>query len=282
MNEAIINAIDNIDDNMVEEAITYRRSRKPLYIGLGTAAAVVLVGTGVLLGVKIMQPAIVSSVPPVVAGGADVPEEGDTFGGAVVGDGGNILPLSDAEITYTGTAITADEVRELIEREKVNMASFIRLETPGAGDINISLDGYTHLRADDNTVSLDYMTLPVFTDDEEIIGEVTLFRYDGELHCTPAAGGNGWQAKTKVFAVEPDRELAFVYFGVCGELVISPDDAVYNLNGYEDSGAVEAFDGVTDRYAKYATEYNTFCFSKMIAEKNYVTVPADVSNITLW
>jgi len=282
MNEWVMNGIDSIDDSIIEEAINYRRSRKPLYIGLGAAAAVVLlVGAGFLWGTNYMSQLTPDIYAP-IAGGADE-QDGEIYSGAFVGsdgDDGGFIP-SDAEITYTGTAITAEEIREITEREKVTIASFIRLETPGAGDINISLSGYTHLRADDNTVSLDYVTLPVFTNDKEIIGEVTLFRYDGELHCSPAAGGNGWQAKTKVFAVDPDSKLAFVYFGSCGELIISPEDTVYYLNGYEDNGAVAAFDSVSDRYAKYATEYNTFSFGRMIADKNYVTVPAGVSNITL-
>ena len=197
-------------------------------------------------------------------------EYGGDTGGAASG-----ASLSERGITTKGTAITADEIKELVEREKVNIASFIRLETPGAGDINISLVGYSHLQTDDNTISLDFVTLPVFSDNK-IIGDVTLFRYDGEIHYTPSAGGTGWAVKTKMFSENPDKEITFVYCGQYMELMIAPDDTIYKMWDGE-----TPLDGVSDRYAKYATEYNTFSFPKMIAEKNYVTVPADVSNITL-
>ena len=195
---------------------------------------------------------------------------GDTGGGASSG-----TSLSERGITTTGTAITAEEIREIIEREKVTIASFIRLETPGVGDINISLVGYNHLQTDDNTIALDFVTLPVFSD-SKIIGDVTLFRYDGEIHCTPAAGGPGWAVKTDMFDRNPGKDIAFVYVGQYMELMIAPDDTIYKMWDGE-----TPLDDVSGRYAKYATEYNTFSFSKMIADKNYATVPAGTSNITL-
>ncbi len=194
----------------------------------------------------------------------------DAAGGAISGK-----PLSERGITTTGTAITSDEIKEFVEREKVYIASVIRLETPGAGDINISLVGYSHLQTDDNTVSLDYVTLPVFSDNK-LIGDVTLFRYDGEIHCTPSAGGPGWAVKNDMFDRNPGKDIAFVYVGQYMELMIAPDDTIYKMWDGE-----TPLDDVSDRYAKYATKYNTFSFSKMIANKNYVTVPAGTSNITL-
>lgn len=195
---------------------------------------------------------------------------GDTGGSAVSG-----ISLSERGISTTGTAITAEEIREIVEREKVNIASVIRLETLGASDINISLVGYNHLQTDDNTIALDFVTLPVFSDNK-LIGDVTLFRYDGEIHCTPAAGGPGWAIKTNMFDQNPGKDIAFVYAGQYMELMIAPDDTIYKMWDGE-----TPLDDVADRYAKYATEYNTFSFSKMIADKNYVTVPAGTSNITL-
>lgn len=143
------------------------------------------------------------------------------------------------------------------------------------GDINISLVGYSHLQTDDNTISLDFVTLPVFSD-SKIIGDVTLFRYDGELHYTPAAGGTGWAVRNDMLAKNPGKDIAFVYCGQYMELMIAPDNTIYKMWDGE-----TPLDDVSDRYAKYTTEYNTFSFSKMIADKNYATVPAGTSNITL-
>ncbi len=274
MNDRIMNGIDCIDDSLIEEAMNYRRTRKPIYIAAGAAAAVMLIGTGFLLGTNYMQQYIASYSPPTADGDTAQPDESYSGGDTKYGDDGKII-LSDADVSFTGTVITADEIKAFIEREKVNIASFIRLETPGAGDINISLVGYSHLQTDDNTVSLDFVTLPVFTD-SKIIGEVTLFRYDGEIHCTPSAGGTGWAMKTKMFSENPDKKIAFVYCGQYMELMIAPDNTIYNMWDGE-----TPLDDVSDRYAKYATEYNTFSFSKMIADKNYVTVPAGTQNITL-
>lgn len=274
VNEWIINGIDSIDDSLIEEAMNYKRTRKPIYIAAGAAAAVMLIGTGFLLGTNYMQQYIASYSPPTEDGDTEQPDDSYSGGDTKYGDDGKII-LSDADVSFTGTEINAEEIKEIIEREKVHIASVIRFETPDAGDINISLVGYSHLQTDDNTVSLDFVTLPVFTDDR-LIGEVTLFRYDGEIHCSPAAGGSGWAAKTEIFNQNPDEELAFVYVGQFSEYMIAPDNTVYGMWEGE-----SPLDDVPDCYTKYATEHNTFSFNKMIADKNYVTVPADVSNITL-
>ena len=268
MNEWIMNGIDSIDDSLIEEAISYKRSRKPIYIAAGAVAAIAVFSAVMLNIPRITEPTV-----PTVDGGAQT-DDSYSGGGTNYGEDGKII-LSDAKVSFTGTAITAEEIREIIEREKVYLASFIRLETQGAGNINISLVGYSHLQTDNNTVSLDFVTLPVFTDDR-LIGEVTLFRYDGEIHCSPAAGGPGWAVKTEIFNKNPDKELAFVYVGQVSEYMIAPDSTIYGM--WEGDSPL---DTVPDCYTKYATEYNTFSFSKMIADKNYVTVPAGVSNITL-
>ena len=39
MNDRIMNGIDSIDDSLIEEAMNYRRTRKPIYIAAGAAAA---------------------------------------------------------------------------------------------------------------------------------------------------------------------------------------------------------------------------------------------------
>jgi len=269
MNEWVMNGIDSIDDSIIEEAISYKRTRKPIYFAAGAVAAIAVISAVLLNLQSYTEPTI-----PTVDGGAAQTDDSYSGGGTKYGDDGKII-LSDADISFTGTAITADEINEIIEREKVHIASVIRLETPGAGEINISLVGYSHLQTDNNTVSLDFVTLPVFTDDR-LIGEVTLFRYDGEIHCSPAAGGSGWAAKTEIFNQNPDEELAFVYVGQFSEYMIAPDNTVYGMWEGE-----SPLDDVPDCYTKYATEYNTFSFGRMIADKNYVTVPADVSNITL-
>lgn len=269
MNEWIMNGIDSIDDSIIEEAISYKRTRKPIYFAAGAVAAIAVISAVLLNLPHYTEPTI-----PTVDGGAAQTDDSYSGGGTKYGDDGKII-LSDADISFTGTAITADEINEIIEREKVHIASVIRLETPGAGEINISLVGYSHLQTDNNTVSLDFVTLPVFTDDR-LIGEVTLFRYDGEIHCSPAAGGPGWEVKTGIFDQNPDEELAFVYVGQFSEYMIAPDNTVYGM--WDDDSPL---DDIPECYAKYATEYNTFSFNKMIADKNYVTVPADVSNITL-
>ncbi|MBO6232042.1 MAG: hypothetical protein J6O50_15895 [Ruminiclostridium sp.] len=268
MNDFIVKGIDGIDDSLIEEAMNYKRTRKPIYIAAGAVAAIAVFSAVMLNILRITEPTV-----PTVDGGAQT-DDSYSGGGTNYGEDGKII-LSDAKVSFTGTAITAEEIREIIEREKVTIASFIRHETPGAGDINISLVGYSHLQTDNNTISLDFVTLPVFTEDR-LIGEVTLFRYDGEIHYSPAAGGPGWEVKTGIFDQNPDSELAFVYVGQLSEYMIAPDNTVYGMWEGE-----SPLDDVPDCYTKYATEYNTFSFNKMIADKNYVTVPADVSNITL-
>ena len=102
MNDRIMNGIDSIDDSLIEEAMNYRRTRKPIYIAAGAAAAVMLIGTGFLLGTNYMQQYIASYSPPTEDGDTAQPDDSYSGGDTKYGDDGKII-LSDADVSFTGT-----------------------------------------------------------------------------------------------------------------------------------------------------------------------------------
>ena len=112
------------------------------------------------------------------------------------------------------------------------------------------------------------MTLPVFTADNRIVGEVQLFRVDGEVHYSVAAGGPSWDRLTDIIAEHQGEKLAFVYVGSLIVDVIAPDNTVYPRLENSATG----LDGVTSAFDDYAKQENTFCLAEIVENKQYVTV----------
>lgn len=256
MNDRIMNGIDSIDDSLIEEAMNYRRTRKPIYIAAGAAAAVAVISAVALSSIT-MHEELTGAVP-----------DGDPAV-TVAGGGKDTTVLSDNEISFTGEAPTDDELREYIEKNKNIFALLVMSETKDiTGDINISLAGHSYLKTSDNTVALDNITYPIFADDS-VIAEVTLFKVNGELLYTLSAGGGMRLDRiNKALSEHPGEEFVFLYTGVNSEYMISPDNTIYDIRSISEV-PLHSHD---DWYNKYYTEHNTFNFSEVLENKQYITV----------
>ncbi|MBQ9384623.1 MAG: hypothetical protein IJT87_10360 [Ruminiclostridium sp.] len=292
MNDRIMNGIDCIDDSLIEEAMNYRRTRKPIYFAAGAAAAVMLIGTGFLLGTNYMQQYIASYSPPTADGNAAqtedepsgaAPDEAEyasstaPAGGmtpelttvAPTGGGWDTGELCTAEVVPTGEPLTDAEATEYLESCGSRLAQCLLIEDGLPSEVMISRVGFCMVYAygDRNEAYLTSKFFPVIVDGK-IKALIELIKYEGELIDQGYFGGSKWDTINNAFSEHPGESFAFVRCGFLDELMIAPDGTAYQIN--YDSGAADRAD--FDLYSVYATEYNTFNLSEVIENGQYITV----------
>lgn len=279
MNEKYLNdVLGRISTQNLDDALSYRKRRISFKAVTALAAAIaVMIGAGVYLYGKNTKVPTAPSVSSVAAdsgyGGESTPTTDGGYGGESTSTTGGAecdATLSPTgEITYDGLAFTDEEIAELLKTNKEKIAQYIVSEAKDlSGELRIATKGYCHVQAYGNAISLESMTLPVFTEDNRIVGEVQLFRFDEEPHYSVAAGGPSWDWLTEIIAKHKGEKLAFVYVGGITEDVIAPDNTVYpRLEG----GDTE-LESISNAYDAYAKEENTFCLADCVKEKDYVSV----------
>ena len=274
MNEKYINeALGGISTQNLDDALSYKRIRISFRSVTAIAAALaVVIGAGAFFYQKggredITTSKVESSDTPV--GGVD--ESGLPSGEykGIVGNTGSVALDPTGDLTRTGTACTEEQVRELIDREKNNIAQYITSENKDlSGELRIATKGYNYAQAADNTIALDRLTLPVFTEDNRVVGAVELLCVDGELKYNTLTGGTRFERITDMISNHPNDKIAFVKVGELSEVMISEDGTVCNMS--EDGG--DPFEGIKDKYGSYAEDENTFCLAECVKEKNYIAV----------
>lgn len=265
MNEKYINeALGCISVHDLDDALSYKKPHISYKSFAVIAAALALaVGAGTFFLLKGNS----NKLP--IADGGPISTPSSEKGIYTGGNDGSASLDPTGIFTRTGTAYTDEQVKELIDREKDIIAHYITSETKDIdGEIRIAVKGYNYAQANGNTIALDYLTLPVFTEDNRIVGEVVLFSYDGELHYNVAAGGPSWARITDIISKHQSDKFAYVYVGELNEVMISEDGTVYNMRADGD----DPLAGIEDRYQKYAQQENTFCLADCVKEKEYIAV----------
>ena len=266
MNERYLNeALESIDSGRIDSALSYRKPKIRFSVIATAAALVMAAGIGAFVFARNGSETVrTDSIGECLN---DMEKSPDFDGGVTAGGSEKEKLLSDTPIAYTGTEITPEQIRELAEREKNIIAQYVRSENKGLeGEICIASEGYSYLQTSDNTVALDFVTLPVFTGDR-IIGEAVVYSVDGKLSYSVAAGGTGWEKKTEAFANSPDGRVCFVYIGTLKEAVIASDNSVFDLR----EGACDVFEGIPDLFERYSDAHNTYSFKEMKESGHYVT-----------
>ena len=284
MNDRIMNGIDCIDDSLIEEAMNYRRTRKPIYIAAGAAAAVMLIGTGFLLGTNYMQQYIASYSPPTTDGdtaraedeltGAIPDEDGLTFGG--VWDNGE---LNDSPIIIKSEPFTEEEAEKCVSANRSFIASSLWSDMESVldrWDVNsddvefkVSTVPFYHIKATDiNTLDGGFPIFPVFFGhDNTLVAFFEPYKADGELSMQISYSGPRHVKLNNVLHEYPDSAVAFVYCQGM-DIAVTPDNKIYVIGGGD---AIDVPDDI-DIYSIYAGEYNTFCLSDIFENEQYITV----------
>lgn len=260
------NAINGIRPELIEEAanISPAPVRKPFYRYAAVAAVFALCVVGGALAASHITRTPTGTTSEISNIG------GNELYGGEVGDSTygntNVDAVSDGKPIVKGTAYTDDEIISLIDANKEIIAMNISAEYNRFGDeVQIFTKGYYHVvLGETNCVDLDYLTLPVCIDNQ-IVGNIEVFRYNGEVMYTLNAGGDKWDTMNEALAYSDN--IAFVFGGSACETAIAPDNTVFEITH-------NAKSALTAGYDLLATEYNTFSRSELNNENNYITAIA--------
>lgn len=196
-------------------------------------------------------------------------------------EGGETLnAISLAPVTVSGLAFTEAQIKKVVEDSKENIAFLLQAEPDFNKDIHeiqISLDGYSHVNAgaNKNMLDLDYLTLPICVNGE-IIASLRLFRSEGAIQWTLLTGGRNWATVNQAFLENPNENLVFIFTNNSTEVILAPNNRMYCVNGnLKDLSFKEG----VDYYHHFETEYNAFSKEKLMDASKLVTVSLSELNV---
>ena len=173
-------------------------------------------------------------------------------------------PAAEGEGTYENTAavkpgvdgvgFTEAEICAFINSQLGTVTAGIRAEYHLTGEIRICTKGICReTLGEKNVLHRDSLFLPI-TKDGTIIAALELFRVDGKISCSLAAGGESWEGWNRVFAEHPDEDLVFALAGGVCDVAITPKNEILEIAG---SGKEFLAEG-GDWYSLLKTDYNVF------------------------
>ena len=196
---------------------------------------------------------------PTTTQGASAPEKsgGDEYGGVIGGVRIPVLPF-DRTIQYTGEAITDAEAAAYF-KENTWLQSALGASGVDADGIHFAEHGYCHVSYDGTEgksfeVRQNFRDYLVWNGKGDLIAIVTLTKENGALSGTPAFSGPWFHAYNAFLQQHKGEALVFVYAGWM-ELVITPDNGVYNPQGTDVSQYLE---GIENPYEIFRCDAATY------------------------
>ena len=229
---------------------------------MGTAAAIVITAAAAL---KLI------TAPEELSGAAP---DGESLKFGDVWDEGE---FSDSGLTYVGTPFTEEEIEACFDKylqtfisdlwsDYDSVTEYLEIK-PDDPEIRVSKKGYCHIKATDtNTLDFDFMNFPVFIG-EYVVADITMFRAEGENLIQIGFGGTGSKNISRIFAEYSDSDIGFVYCRGM-EIAVTQDGKAHVLGGGKSINVPDDL----DLYSVYATEYNTFNFSEVLENEQYITL----------
>ena len=197
--------------------------------------------------------------PATTTQSASAPDKsgGDEYGGVVGGVRIPVLPF-DRTIQYTGEAITDAEAAAYF-KESTWLQSALSASGVDADGIRFSEHGYCHISYDGTEgksfeVRQNFRDYLVWNGKGDLIAFVTLTKENGALSATPAFGGPWFQTYNAFLQQHKGDALVFVYAGWM-ELVITPDNGVYNPQGTDVSRYLK---GIENPYEIFRCDAATY------------------------
>ncbi len=275
----LIEAVNCVDDELIEEAVLSSKKRNNTYKYFAAAAAVAVVLIAAAAGIKYFDLPVDSGEGNATTNKAfaDITEtteklyfgiggNSETF---IDGGDGNHGNISDSEVVVEGTGFTEEEIRKFVEEKKYELIGAVACEYGNFDDIyKISTVGYCHVSlGETNVLKRDYVTLPITLNDK-IVADITLFKSDGEKRYDITVRSKAFDTLNKIFAENPESEIAFFYVDLFIELAITPTNKIYNI--YDK--LTNSLEENVDYYGKFKTDYNTFSLEKLTNENNSISV----------
>ncbi len=179
------------------------------------------------------------------------------------------VSIGTGDIIFRGEAFCNDELAEYIEKNKYDFVGAIACEYETFDqEYRILKKGYYHVTLGEKIyLDLNIVTVPICVGDE-IVGDVTVIKKDGEISYSIATRSNGYKNLNKAFKENKGSELAFFYVNNFTETIIAESGSVYVLR----SGISVGLDENIDYYKKYKTKYNAFSYEMLTDPNNYISV----------
>lgn len=287
----LIEAVNCVDDELIEEAVLSSKKRNYIYKYLAAAAAVTIVLIAAAAGIKYFDLPVDTGEGNTTSNYVESETTESLFGMGgisetfVDGGNGNHGNISDSEVVVEGTGFTEEEIRKFVEEKKYELIGAVACEYGNFDDIyKISTVGYCHVSlGETNVLKRDYVTLPITLNDK-IVADITLFKSDGEKRYDITVRSRAFDTLNKIFAENPESEIAFFYVDLFVELAITPSNKIYNI--YDK--LTNSLEENVDYYGKFKTDYNIFSLEKLKDEDNSVSVKpkyeenlANVDNYTV-
>lgn len=220
-----MDVITSIDDDIIDAGLRFREERLKKntrkrvawkrIVAAAACLALICTATGILYNTHTVQ------------------------NGGYIGD----YQISPTPPTYVGTKITQEEIDYQIEINETMTIEYLE-EFYGPDDYTISHKGYYHvsLEKDGNHIDYDYIRLPIYNSNGEIIGTVVLFRSDGELRYQIDEGGAVFERLNAVLSEYPEQDILMLYIGGEVEVAMTPDNKVHYLIGLVDNEFISGID----------------------------------------
>lgn len=261
-NNILNEAINLVDDDLISEVYTkpnkYNNANYKKYLAVAAVFSVVIMA--VIIGNKFLNKPIIDSG-----------YSGNTTN--VSGDACGIIDssekISDRSVKFIGTAYTKEEITAFVEKNKHDIVGVIAAEYNKFDEIfNISTVGFNHVSlGEENILSLDYLTLPITTDNK-IIATVTLFKTENGIEYSIETGGDNCNNLYKALSDNKGRKVAFFYIGGYTEVAVASDNTIYIIKGNKSV----LIDDSINYYEKFVTDYNVFSFESLNDGNNYISV----------
>lgn len=197
--------------------------------------------------------------PATTTQGASAPDKsgGDEYGGPIGGVRIPVLPF-DRSIQYTGEAITDAEAAAYF-KENTWLQSALGASGVDASGIRFAEHGYCHVSYDgvegkSFEVRQNFRDYLVWNGKGDLIAIVTLTKENGQLSATPAFDAPWFESYQRFLKLYAGQPLVFVYAGWM-EMVITPDEGVYNPQGTDVSRYLE---GIENPYEIFRCDAATY------------------------
>ncbi len=246
--ESFSKAINDIDIEFIDKAINYKKKNtKILKYGSIAAALVIVIAAVIFIG----KPFDIKPLPD------DGLAKGDEY-----------QNTAHESVKVEGNAYTDEQIRQYIEKNKNTIAFTVAAEYNYTDEIKVMIKGYNHASlGEKNIVKRDFLTLPIIQNDK-IIATMVIFTADGEMTNNINIGGEIWDNLNRAFNDNPNDELVFAYSGGICEVVITPDNRIYEIN----QGGKAFLDEGVDWYSLLKTDYNTFSLGQINNSDNFIVI----------
>ncbi len=239
--ETLNEAINGVDEHMVEQALEIKSTdkRRIKYLAVAAVLAVCFLGTAV---------------------GAHFVKTPVNYNDKSGGETGESIQ-AHREIKINGTGFTEEEIKQLIKENKEHIIEAVCFEY-GLENVSIavSIKGYSHVVCgNENTLNLDAVTLPVTVNDE-IVANIEVVRVKEETVFTLGIGGEKWKKYGDALKKYPDEKIVFAFAGSgAAEVIILPDNSLISVT----QDAAKLFGQGASWYSLLKTQYNTLSFNEL-------------------